>query len=162
MSAYPIGPAIFVAPTVSLLVTPGVGFLGALVWLICLQGLDLPLNLLYYFWYFLHDGVLGCHVVGLRGHLICQVSVCVSLVSQCWPLLWHFMIKVGKGFLGAHQVFGFVAALAWSLLTLSEIGLCLNEVGLKSCPIFVILVPPGPVVFSLLSRLGHQSIWDAD
>ena len=44
MPADPLGPAVFIAPSVSLLVTQGVGFLGALAFLLRLQGLDLPLD----------------------------------------------------------------------------------------------------------------------
>ena len=40
--------------------------------------------------------------------------------------------------------------------------MCLNLVGLKGCPGFVVLVPPIPAVFWLLTCLVHHSVCNAD
>ena len=41
-------------------------------------------------------------------------------------------------------------------MPLSEVGLCLNEMGLEVCPGFFVLVPPGPTVFWVLSCIDHH------
>ena len=86
------------------------------------------------------------------------MSVCISEVSHCRSVLRRCLGEDCEGFLDAHQVVGYVAALARGLLPLPEVVLCLNEVGQKVCPGFFILVPLGPTVFRLLACLSHQSI----
>ena len=81
-----MGLAVFISPPVSLLVTRGVGFLGALDCLFRLCGLDLPLELVYKFFHCLHGSVLGGPVVGLLGHFSCKVFIGVSEVSHCRPV----------------------------------------------------------------------------
>ena len=103
---------VFVAPPFSLLVTLEVVFLGALACLLRLQGIDFPLELLYYFCCCLHGGVLSCHVVGLRVPLSFQASICVSEVSHWLPFLCRRLREVEEGFLDAYLVVGSVAALA--------------------------------------------------
>ena len=72
------------------------------------------------------------------------------------------MSKVGEGFLYAHQVAGSVAALARGFLPLSEVSLCLDEMSLEGCQVFVVLVPPGPAVFWVFYCLGHQSVCNTE
>ena len=116
-----MGPAVFSDPPFSLLVTRGVGFICALTLLFQLQGIDFPLELLNYLLYRIRGGVLGRHVVGLRGNLGWQVFVCVREVSHCNPVLCYRLRDVGEGFIDAHQVIVSVAALAWGLLPLYEV-----------------------------------------
>ena len=81
-----MGTAVFIESRFFILVTQGVGFVGALAYLLCLQGLDFSPELLYDSWHCLHDGVLGRHVVGLLGHLSCKVYIGVSEVSHFRPV----------------------------------------------------------------------------
>ena len=91
----------------------------------------------------------------------CQVSFCVSGFSHFRLILRRCLGRVFEGFLDARKVVGSVSALELGLLPFHEVGMCLDEVGLKGCPEIVILVPPGPTVFRLMACLSHQSICDA-
>ena len=110
----------------------------------------------------LYGVVLGFHVVCLSFHLGCQVYVCVSKVSYCCPVLRRRLGEVCEGLFDVHQVVGSIAALARGFLPLPVVVLCLNEVGLKDCSVFVILVTPVLTVFRVLALLNHQCICDAD
>ena len=112
MTYGPMGPEVWTGPPASLFVSQGSGFLCALAGLPCRNGLDVPLDFLYDFMHGLYGGIIGRHVVVLFGHLVFQVRVGVSEVGHCRPAFCHHMIKVGKGFLDAHKVVGYVAALA--------------------------------------------------
>ena len=90
------------------------------------------------------------------------MSIVISEVSHCHPVLCRRLSKVGEGLLDSQQVVGSVAALSRGFMPHSEVGLGLNKVGLKGCPGFVVLVPSGPAVFLVLACLGHQSVCNAD
>ena len=107
-----MGPAVFSAPPVSLIVSPRVVLLCAMTCLFRLQDIDFPLDFLNSLLHRLHGGVLGRHFVGLRCQLGCQVYVCVSEVSHYRPVLCLRPSEFCKGLLDAHQVVGYVAALA--------------------------------------------------
>ena len=66
-----MGPSLLVSPLSSLLVSQGFGFLGALVGLPFLQGLDVPLEFLDEFVHFFYGCILGRNVIGLIGHFSC-------------------------------------------------------------------------------------------
>ena len=85
----------------------------------------------------LNVGVLGCHVVGLLIHFSYKVHISVSEISHYRPVLCSRLRKVIKGFLNSHQVVVSVAALARGFLPLSEVVLCLYEVGLEVCPVLL-------------------------
>ena len=119
-------PAVFYYSRVSILVTWGIGIIRALTWLFLLEGLEFPLDNLNNLLHRLHCDVLGLHVDCLRWQLVWQVSICVSEVSHCHPVLCRCLSEVCEGFLYAHQVVGSVAALTWVLLPLLEAGMCLN------------------------------------
>ena len=101
-------------------------------------------------------------MIGLLGHLSCKVNIGVSEISHFCPIFCSRLRKVREGFLDSHPGVGSVAALARGLLPLSEVGLCLYEMGLEGCPGFFVLVPPGSLVFRVLSCIGNKSVGDAD
>ena len=78
-----------------------------------------------------HVQVLSCQVVGVFRHLGFEVCVVSSEVIHCCPVIRCRLGEVGKFLLYPGQVVVSVATLEQCLLSLSDIELGFNEVGLE-------------------------------
>ena len=81
VTAYPMSPAVRIAPPVAFIVTICVWFLDGLVRQVALQDLDFPLELDDFFLHCSHSRVLGCHVIGMLCHLCFQDHFGLSEVN---------------------------------------------------------------------------------
>ena len=79
-------------------------------------------------------------MVGLFGHLGCEVGVGTSEVSHFLPDLRCFLGKVGKRLLCTNPVVGSIAALTRFFMLISEVGSGFNEMGLEVFPGFFLCV----------------------
>ena len=101
-------------------------------------------------------------MVGVFGHLGCDIRVGVINVGHCHPVLHCRLGKVGECLLYTDQVIDSVAALERWLLNISGIVLGFDEVGLEGRTVFVFLCPPRPTTLRLLSCIHDNSVRDWD
>ena len=109
-----------------------------------------------------HVGVFGGHMIGIFCHLGRQVYVGTSEVSHWHSSIRCWLCNISERFLYSDQVGVSVAALAWGLLPLSGVWLCLDEVCLEGRPGFFILFPTRHTVFGVLSRICYKSLGDTN
>ena len=95
-------------------------------------------------------------------HLCFQVHAGVIYVSHCCPVLRFGLCKVLKGFLDTNQVVGSVVTLAVCLLPFLDFGLCFYEVVLGGRSGFIVLIPPYPTLFGVISCFRYQYIGNTD
>ena len=115
------------APVFTLIMGALLGKIVFEVLFFALESLDFPLE----------GGVvciLGGGIFGILFHLIGYFGIGIYQVCDGRPVFRHGLDKVCEGLLYSHQVFFLVSTLVRSLLELSEVGLGLDEAGMKTIP----------------------------
>ena len=101
-------------------------------------------------------------MVDIFVHLRCEGHVGISEVCNYHPVLQYCLEEVVKCLLYSNLFFVSIAALLFYFLTLSEVFLGFNVVGLKCHLWFLVYWLPHPTIFWILISLSNRPIHYVD